>query len=367
MSFKSDATRKPMILVADDQRMTRHMIRRILEHDEMIIQEAQEGSEALRMFKEFSPDMVLMDIVMPVMDGLEACARIKGVPEGRYVPVLMFTAPESGKEIDLAFRAGAADFISKPLNPEELRHRVKRLLYLRELEIEREKNEKDLKESFLRIQTLSRKVLQAYEEERIRLARELHDELGMTLTTLKLNLQILNSEMILPREMKRKENLIDILQLVEDALAAIRAKSMAMRPPPLADLGLLAVLENMLQHVEMSTHMKVQFHVEGSPDNLPLELETTIYRCVQEAITNAVRHSSAKAITVKLKFSDEEVFVSVDDNGIGFNVAEKRQKGDHVGLKGMEERVNLLNGKILIKSHKGRGTHIQIIIPVINS
>ncbi len=113
----------PVVIITDDHRMTRHMIRNILEGDGVKVLEAENGQEAMKLFFLNRPDLIITDIMMPVMDGLELCARLKELPEGKHVPILVFTAHNEGREVDEAFRAGASDFINKPLNPEELRHK----------------------------------------------------------------------------------------------------------------------------------------------------------------------------------------------------------------------------------------------------
>ena len=348
---------RPVIITADDHRMTRHMIRSILEQEGMEVLGAKNGREALDIFVAQRPDLIISDIFMPVMDGLELCTRVKEHSQGKHVPVLIFTAHNQGTEVDTAFQAGASDFISKPLNPSELKHRVRRLLYLRALEIKREAAEIELQSSFDTIQHLSRRVLHAYEEERARLARELHDELGMTLTTLKLNLQLLSKD--IPADLSEK--MASVLELVNKALAATRSEAYLMRPPSL-DLGLVSVIENMLKELKRSSGMETSLRVSGEYPGLPVEVETALYRCVQEAITNAARHSSAERVFVYLAFHPREVTVRVKDDGVGFT-NDKSFKG-HLGLQGMKERVALLSGDFRLETTRGKGTEIIIRIPL---
>jgi signal transduction histidine kinase len=353
----------PVIIVTDDHRATRHMIRNILDPDRFKVLEAKNGKEALELFISSRPDLVLLDIMMPVMDGLEACAQLKKLPGGDHVPVLMFTASNEGREMEQAFQAGASDFINKPINPEELRHRVSRLLYLRMLETKREAAELKLQSSYEQIQTLSIKVLHAYEEERIRLARELHDELGMSLTTLKLNLQLLNKDLSL-KGFEIEERLTPIIGLVNNSLALIRNKAIFMRPPALDNLGLVAAINNMVNELSQHTSIHAQLYTSGRYTSLPIEVETALYRCVQEALTNVVRHSSAGKVSVKLACNTRTVSVRVKDDGTGFHADSGSFAAGHLGLQGMKERVALLGGEIEINSSKGFGTDILITIPL---
>jgi signal transduction histidine kinase len=353
----------PVIIVTDDHRGTRHLIRNILAQDGLTVLEAKNGREALELFISSQPDLVLLDIVMPVMGGLEACTRLKQLPGGSHVPVLMFTTYNEGKKVDQAFQAGAADFINKPINPEELRHRVNRLLYLRTLEMKREATEFKLQSSYERIRSLSRKVLNAYEEERVRLARELHDELGMALTTLKLNLQLLNKDLS-GKGLELEERLASIIELVNNTLVVIHNKAVSMRPPSLDDLGLVTVVNNMANELSRHTNIRAELNTIGTYTALPAAVEMALYRCIQEALTNAARHSSAGKVVVKLVFNTHEASVRVTDDGIGFDMGADGVVAGHLGLQGMKERVTLLGGDIEINSSLGNGTDILIIIPL---
>lgn len=134
MNANKLTSREPLILLVEDRRATRLMIRKILYSDNYRVIEAENGEEALEIFATLQPEVVLMDIIMPVMDGLTACAHLRNMPGGDLVPILMFTGLDDGTSVEKAFAAGASDFISKPINWEELRHRVRRLTYLRRIE-----------------------------------------------------------------------------------------------------------------------------------------------------------------------------------------------------------------------------------------
>jgi signal transduction histidine kinase len=353
----------PVAIVADDHQGIRHLIRSILEKDGLKVIEAKNGKEVLEVFNKEKPDLVLLDIFMPVMDGLDTCTQIKKLPGGSQVPVLIFTAHGDIKNAEDAFKVGAADFINKPINPEELHHRVNRLLYLRAMEIEREAAEFEIHESYKKNRLLSRKVLRAYEEEKVRLAREIHDDLGMALTAIKLNLQLIKKDCA-DQGQGFEEKLTTLVKLADKTLAAMRDKAFSMRPPALDDLGLVMVLDEMAKEFTRNTGIRVERKTTGRYNSLPLEVETALYRCVQEALTNAARHSSAGQVDLKLSFSPSQVKVSIIDDGIGFDPVAGGLASGHLGLKGIRERVALIDGKIDIKSSPGKGTAILITIPL---
>ncbi len=363
MPVEDSQTEKPLIIITDDHRATRHLIRNILEPDGYDLLEAENGRELLDLYNLSQPDLVLLDIVMPVMDGLEACLRLRQLPGGGHVPVLMFTAYNEGEEMEKAFQAGASDFINKPLSLVELRHRVHRLLYLRKLEIQRQAAEDELQSSYATIKALSRKVLSAYEEERVRLARELHDEVGTALTTLKLNLQLLNEELS-SGSAAVGGRLSSSIEQVNNLLATIRNKALFLRPASLDELGLVAVVEKMVDELNQQTGVHAELQADGKFENLPVEIKTALYRCIQEALTNVARHASATHISMEMGCQEQQVFFKVTDNGTGFDLHIARDTEKHLGLQGMEERVKLLSGKMEINTSPGEGTAIQITIPL---
>jgi signal transduction histidine kinase len=363
MAQKTIEIKAPVVIVADDHQGIRHLIRSVLEKDGLIVIEAKNGKEALELFIKEKPDLVLLDIFMPVMDGLDTCTQIKKLPGGSLVPVLIFTAHGDIKNAEDAFKVGAADFINKPINPEELHHRVNRLLYLRAMEIEREAAELEILESHKKARLLSRKVLRAYEEEKVRLAREIHDDLGMALTAIKLNLQLIKKDCS-NHGQGFEEKLTSLVKLADNTLAAMRDKAFSMRPPALDDLGLVMVLDEMAKEFSRNTGIRIERKTTGRYNSLPLEVETALYRCVQEALTNAARHSSAGQVDLNLYFSPSQVKVSVIDDGIGFDPVAGGIAAGHLGLKGIRERVALIDGEIDIKSSPGKGTTILITIPL---
>lgn len=363
MPFDNENQKNPLIIVADDHRSTRRMIQHILEPDGYRLLEAENGQAALDLFLAEKPDLILMDIVMPEMDGLQSCRLIKQSAGGEHTPILMFTASTEGREMEQSYQAGAADFINKPLNADELRHRTYRLLHLRKLELERVAAEKQLTENYEEIRRLSRRVLHAYEEERLRLARELHDELGMSLSTIKLNLQLLKKS-IPEKETALHEKCMDLITLSNSTVAQMRSKAAFMRPPSLNDLGLLAALESMVTDLSKNTGLTGKLKFSGNFDQLSPEIEITLYRCVQEAFTNIVKHAKAKTALVELKRGNNNITVAINDDGVGLPAELKQENSKHLGIQGMQERVALLGGEFATTSAPGKGTTILIKIPL---
>ncbi len=226
---------------------------------------------------------------------------------------------------------------------------------------ERINSEQELKKSHAQIEALSNRILTAMEEERSRLARELHDELGQALTAVKLDLQMLDESISSAKPVNSE--LEKSIELIDYTIDMVRRQSVSLRPPALDDLGLLSCLEEMLRGFMARTKIKTTLNVKGLKTRLPKQFETAIYRCVQESLTNIARHSKANNAVVEFKKENGLIYISVRDDGVGFEPEIVETCREHIGLAGMQERVKLLAGKLEIDSAPSKGTAVLIEIP----
>ena len=214
------------------------------------------------------------------------------------------------------------------------------------------------------LQKMSEQVLAAQEDERKRIARELHDETAQSLTTLLIRLKILERG----RTVSDMRSQIDeIRELTAQTLEAVRKLAVELRPATLDDLGLLAALEAYTESYRSRMPVRVSFNAQGfddREDRLPPQVELVLYRVVQEALTNVAKHASAGRVNVELVRQPEQVIAIVDDDGQGFNVEDmmrSRERG--LGLFGMQERLTLVGGHLSIDSQPGGGTRIGARVP----
>jgi signal transduction histidine kinase len=214
---------------------------------------------------------------------------------------------------------------------------------------------------------LLHQVVGAQEAERQRIARELHDVTGQSLTAIALGLRGL--EAVLddgsPVEV---EQIRELKSFGTNALAELRQIIADLRPPQLDDLGLVAALQWYVQSFEQRYSIQTSFVVEGERIRLSSEYETVLFRITQEALTNVVRHANASQVAVKLDLSLTHICLKIDDDGCGFDPAvvfgdEGRRVG--WGLLGIRERSLLLGGQYDINSTPGGGTHLQVDVPLI--
>lgn len=207
-------------------------------------------------------------------------------------------------------------------------------------------------------------IINAQEQERKRIARELHDETSQVLTSLLISLAILE-ESITTQE--ARDRIADTRRLAHQTLRAIRNLSIDLRPSALDDLGLLPALRSYVKEYQQKCSIEVEFLATGFKERLPAEMETALYRIVQESLTNTARHANARKLSVTLKEKAHAVYATITDDGHGFDVetllkTPGQERG--LGLAGMKERALLLDGSLTINSSPGQGTTVEVRIPL---
>ncbi len=204
-----------------------------------------------------------------------------------------------------------------------------------------------------------RRVVEAQEQERTRLARELHDETGQALTSILLGLKTLEDAVATEEARGSAETL---RELVVGTLQDVRRLAVELRPAALDDFGLVPAVERLAESFRESTSIEVAVEARVGDERLRGEVETTLYRIIQEALTNVVKHADARRVSIALIRKDGSVSAVVEDDGRGFEVDDTRPGA--LGLVGMRERAALLDGRISIESAPGRGTTLAVEVPV---
>ena len=211
-------------------------------------------------------------------------------------------------------------------------------------------------------QAFGLKIIEAQEEERRKLSREIHDGPAQMLANVMLRSQIIDKVYRESPEQGVKE-IHDLRKMVRSALYEVRRIIYDLRPMALDDLGLVPTLKKYLSTIEeYNGDTTISFTFIGSEQRIPSKFEVALFRMVQEAVQNALKHAEAREITVKLEISRNHVTVIVKDNGKGFDIREKKK--DSFGLIGMRERVDLLDGNLTIDSSVGAGTIVMIQVPI---
>jgi PAS domain S-box-containing protein len=221
--------------------------------------------------------------------------------------------------------------------------------------------EKDLQSSLEQLRALAGRLQSIREEERKRVAREIHDQLGQALTAIKIDLSSLLRELPAGEEQQAKRT-SSLLQLVEESIRTVRRISTELRPGMLDDLGLVATIEWAGEDFQARTGTMCQLDLPQDDLAVDPERATAIFRIFQETLTNVARHADASEVTVRLARQDGELTLEVHDNGKGIP-ADKLASGGSLGILGMRERAMLLGGELTLSGSPGNGTTVKVRIP----
>lgn len=228
--------------------------------------------------------------------------------------------------------------------------------------IEREALVKQLRHNEQVRQELLKKVITAQEDERKRISRELHDETSQSLTSIIIGLKLLGNMNLQQNEL---ETINDLKNLASVTLREVHRLAVELRPTVLDDMGLIPAIERYIQNYSSAYNLDVDFHRQGKAEaRLPGEVETALYRIVQEALTNIARYAKAENVSVLLDTKDDGVKLIIDDDGIGFNYDQIAQSDTHLGIAGMTERTHLLGGTFHIETEPHQGTTLYIFLPL---
>ena len=342
------------ILIVDDDPLGLTTLESTLDGQGYYITSASNGPTALKKADELMPDLILLDVMMPGMDGFEVCRRIRATPKLAEVPIIILTALDDRDSRLIGIESGADDFLSKPVDRQELRLRVHTIIRLnryRTLLTQRE----DLRQ-------MAERVVAAQEEERKRLSRELHDDLGQALIALALGLSSLKMELPMQNERLSKK-LDDLIADTNQTINKMRLLAQNIRPTLLDTLGLRSALETYSREFSLRSDLPVIFEADPVMPEISDVYSITLYRTLQEALTNVVKHSNASQAWVELTVDEHQIVLTVQDNGSGFSTEEdSSRKG--IGITGLRERLTLVGGELVVSSSATKGTIISAHLPM---
>jgi len=306
------------------------------------------------------PGLILSDYSLPGFDGHAALSIAQGkCPDTPFI----FVTGTMGEEVAIeTLKSGATDYVLKT-RLSRLMPAVNRALREAQQRSAHRRAEEQLRESHEQLRALSVYLQSVREEERTRIAREVHDELGQALTGCKLDLSWIAGR--LPREQKELiEKARALSAHIDSTIQMVRRIATELRPGILDHLGLAAALEWQANEFQTRTGIQCEVHSSLQDTELTPELNTTFFRIFQETLTNIIRHAGATQVTVELKQRNASLILEVRDNGRGISRAEINNTKS-MGLLGMRERAALLGGEMRISRLAGaEGTRVTVSIPL---
>jgi signal transduction histidine kinase len=330
---------------------------------------AASGEEALRRVLDEDFAAIMMDVRMPGIDGFTTAKMIRERPRSRHTPIIFMTsAKEDLASMSRSYQAGAVDYIEKPVIAEVLRSKLAVFVGLNDMNrilsaelAERSLTERRLRASEENLRALAAHLPSVREEERIHIAREIHDELGQALTGLKFDINTLARSFPTARAEEVGEATKALSQQIDRIINSVRRIASGLRPEVLDEIGLSAAIE--WQAREFSRRTGIRCVVEISPgfSDPDKDRSTALFRIFQELLTNVARHANATRVAVHLADSDT-LALKVEDNGRGIQEKELESPRS-LGFLGLRERVLAFGGSIDVRGEEGKGTTVAVSIP----
>jgi len=357
------------ILIVDDDRSAIVAMQEILANLGARLITASSGEEALRCVLEDDFAAILMDVKMPGIDGFTTAKMIRERKRSKYTPIIFLTA-ESRDDLTPMFRgyqAGAVDYIAKPVIPEVLRSKLAVFVGLHDMNrmlsaelAERSLTEQRLRSSEENLRALAAHLQSVREEERIHIAREIHDELGQALTGLKFDIGAL-AKTACREDPETTEKIQGLSGNIDRIINSVRRIASGLRPEVLDEIGLAAAIEWQAREFQRRTGVRCTVEIGPGFTDPDRERSTALFRIFQELLTNVARHANASRVKATLG-DGEEISLVVEDNGRGVR-SEELEGNKSLGFLGLRERVLAFGGSIDVRGEEGKGTKVSVSIP----
>lgn len=379
-----------VLLVNDDAASLLALATLLPERNGYEVITARSGEEALRQVLTHDFAVILLDVSMPNMDGFETAEAIHSHPRSASVPIIFVTAHYADEMHRLkGYQRGAVDYLFTPIIPQilqtkvavfvelakknlQLQHQKQELEQLnRDLQAQREQdlahiNERKQAEAALRHSQEELRELASYQErikedERKRIAREIHDELGQNLLALRIDIAMLHARTGTTHP-KLNGKVRSVLDHIDSTMKAMRAIINNLRPAVL-DLGLNAAIEWQVKEFQRRTGIACELTLPDTELAMDDGRATALFRILQESLNNVFRHARATTANIELYCKGERLFMKVADNGVGIFPG-CRRKANSFGLVGIKERIATLGGELTIETSPDTGTRLIVSIPV---
>jgi two-component system, sensor histidine kinase and response regulator len=354
------------ILIVDDTLDNLRLLSAMLTEQGYEVRSVTNGSMALIGIQAQAPDLILLDITMPGMNGYEVCQHLKSNPQTQEIPVIFISALNEVFDKVKAFSVGGVDFINKPFQIEEVVARMEHQLKLCRLQLQlQEQNrrlqetETELRRSLDHQKALNQRIEEMVAlEERNRIARDIHDSLGHSLVAL--NVQMETALTLWEADPNRARSfLLEAKKLGSEALQEVRESVSAIRSDPLHGQLLEGAIANLAEEFYHLTDVLPYCKIDLSQP-LSDSVNHVVYRIIQEGLTNIYKHANATAVQIRIQTTAVGLSLILQDNGKGF---QSDQSVAGYGLQGMQERMATVNAQLEIVSKPGTGCRIVANFP----
>ncbi len=357
---------QPNILIVDDITSNLVYLKIILKGTEANLIEAESGKEALKKIEGIPLSLAILDVQMAGMNGYELAIEINRNRLTDSVPIIFLTAAfPNNEQIMNGYEAGAVDYIIKPLNRKILISKVNIFLQLflqKQLIVESreelQRSELEIQKGKEQMQLLNHHLINAREDERAAISLMIHDELGQALTALKIDLSWVRENRDAEIVMQKLDRMITT---TNEIIRKVQRISSELHPKLLTDLGLADAIEWHCGELQERTGLKFELSLDETY-NKEFQTNLALFRILQEALTNVIRHARATIVAISIKYEENGTVMTITDNGIGMAPG-TAESSNSMGLFGMRERARQCNGTLEFCHNVPSGTKITVFVP----
>ena len=334
------------------------------------LQIAASGAMGLTLAEQSPPDLILLDVMMPEMDGYETCRRIKASPLLAMIPVIFVTSLTEGDAESHGLALGAADYITKPIIIGIAMQRIRNLLEREQLRKEVEKHRDHLEEVVavrtMELRRLGFLLAMTEERERRTIAQDLHDDLCQVLVVMKLKL----TSVKIPARSKWRDDverqLKDVENLLDKVNSSVRSLSLQLSPPVALESGFASALEWLAGQMRHTYGLSVRIDCDEDPAPIDKALSSLLFRTVRELLINVAKHAQVTDAKVCLRTGDGMLHITITDAGCGFDADQGvlPTTAGGFGLFSIRERLKAIDGEMQIDSQPGGGTKVFLRMPL---
>jgi signal transduction histidine kinase len=358
--MRSDAVN---ILMVDDQPGKLLSYEAILDELGENLIKVSSAREALEQLLKNDIAVVLLDVSMPEIDGFELANLIRQHPRYQRTAIIFISGVHfSDLDKIRGYQRGAADYIAVPVVPELLRAKVSIFVELHRKTRELENVNSELRGAQENLRHLTGRLMQIQDDERRRIARDVHDGLGQYLAAVKMGIDQLSHHFV--NQPICNERLQDISEVLDRAISESRTLSHLLHPPLLDEIGLSSALSQYVHGFAKRSGVLVDLDIPADLGRLGKDTEIALFRVTQECLTNVHRHSQSSRASVSIRRETGKIRMEVRDEGVGMTLLKPDDNAfPGIGILGIQARVRQLNGNLEISSSEGKGTSISVLIP----
>lgn len=361
--------KNPTILIVDDAPINLLILGEILKNEGYNVIPVSDGINALEAVEIEKPDLILLDIMMPGIDGYEVCRRLKENKDLCDIPIIYISALNDTENIVKALKSGGVDYVTKPFQSDEVSARVSTHLKLYRQSNELHELNTSLSESRDQLKKFAAHLQFIREEERVLLANEIHDKIGQILVALKIDMGIWRKKVFLnigtAESPEVLNNFNELVNIVDNTIKTVRIIMSSLKSDVLELLGFVDAAKLYCQEFKKINTIDCFFESTISKLDISENQKIALYRIMQESLLNVAKHAYASTVRVSLTVRDNIFVMEIVDNGIGFNDIQSART-DSYGILSMKERAFLLGAELIIMGKPDKGTVVRVEMPYLS-